>query len=223
MIAKMNLTKRDKRKLLSLLLVAILAMAAVAGTVYAKYAGEQKLSGKITVSAKLATDLEIFEHQATRQTNGTYTLGTTEVAENSYVLMPGVDVPKDPTVRVTGYTGMDAYLYIEVVGEEKTDPVYFEVDTQKWTALTGETGPNGGKLYYKALGASDKADEILVEILKKLTDADNKQVRVSDTLPRTADLDVSFYAYIGQKLTADAAADFTTQFVSQTPASGGGN
>ena len=110
-----------------------------------------------------------------------------------------------------GIDEYDVMDYIEVVGDEKTEPVYFEVDTAKWTALTDATGPNGGKLYYKALGASDKADEILVEILKKLDN--DRQVRVSETLPRDAELDVSFYAYIGKNLTNDPAADFTTQFM----------
>ena len=94
----------------------VLVVLTTAGVVVGKYmttftAG----SGTVTVSAKLAGSLAVQEHKAQRQSDGTYTLSATEtVTTNAYILMPGVDIPKDPRVVITGKTEIPAYLYLTV-------------------------------------------------------------------------------------------------------------
>ena len=139
-----KLSKREKITLISLLLVLLTATAIIVGTVAAKYITEKRVPGKIKVSVTLAESIEMFEHEVTRTEDGNYVTGADTVTGNTYKLMPGVDIPKDPTVRITGYTGLSAYVYVEVVGEP-TDNVSFAID-DGWTLIEGVTGLNGGQV-----------------------------------------------------------------------------
>jgi hypothetical protein len=89
----------------------------------------------VTVNANLASLLEVKEHQAVRGDTGEYSLSSgTEVTSNSYVLMPGVDIPKDPFVRVTGKTEIPAFLYIEIV-----DGTVWSTANQRFEYKIGDT------------------------------------------------------------------------------------
>ena len=63
-----------------------------------------------------------------------------------------MNVNKDPFVRVTGKTEIQAYLYIEVV--DQTNSTYnYTIDSSNWTALKDSDnhdapGKYGGKVYY---------------------------------------------------------------------------
>lgn len=199
---KKKLSKQGKLTVLIIALSLVVVGATVAGVVSAKYIKQIRTDGSITVSAKLADSIEVKEHQATRNTDGTYTLGTSEVTSNSYMLMPGVDIPKDPFVRVTGYTGMPAYLFVKVESSLPEGVVDFEVDTSIWTALTGVDG-----VYYKEISGSDTAADAEFAVLKTPEGAD-AEIKVSETLPRTTNVTLKVTAYIAQKtedLTAQAA------------------
>lgn len=88
------------------------------------------------------------EHQATdTDKDGVYTLDDTkEVNTNTYTVLPGVDLPKDPFVKTNETLKLDAYVFVEVVDETGT-ALDFTVDSDKWTELAGVTGPNSGKVY----------------------------------------------------------------------------
>lgn len=88
------------------------------------------------------------EHQATdTDKDGVYTLDDTkEVNTNTYTVLPGVDLPKDPFVKTNETLKLDAYVFVEVVDETGT-ALHFTVDSDKWTELVGVTGPNSGKVY----------------------------------------------------------------------------
>ena len=150
----------NKARLRLTVLVAALAvlLGGLIGGVAAKYIWSTELSGKITFSAKLAEKVELLEHEAIRNTDGSYVLGAETVTSNAYTLLPGVDVPKDPYLRVTGKTPIAAYLFLEV--KEALDPAYlsYTVDPALWTKLT-VSGANGGTVYvYKTLLDGDFAD-----------------------------------------------------------------
>lgn len=197
----MEKTRKTRISVLSLILLAIAVAALIIGLVAAKYVREVRMPHKITVSADLAKNIEIFEHNATRTEHGDYETDTTEVTENDYVLMPGVDVPKDPTVRIEGYTGLAAWLYVEIVETDLPDTVTYTA-ADGWTPLPGLTGPNGGKIYYRELTNAQTGD-LEFQVLKDNT------VTVSEKIPRGTTLKLDFYAYITQEK-GTAAADFAS-------------
>lgn len=200
----MEKTRKTRISVLSLILLAIAVAALIIGLVAAKYVREVRMPHKITVSADLAEDIEIFEHKINRTEHGDYETETTEVTENDYVLMPGVDVPKDPTVRIKGYTGLAAWLYVEIVETDLPATVKYTVDTgaDRWKPLSGLTGPNGGKIYYRELTNAQTGD-LEFPVLA------NNTVIVSEKIPRGTTLKLDFYAYITQEKST-AAADFAS-------------
>lgn len=74
-----------------------------------------------------------------------------KVTENSYDILPGVDIPKDPTVDVVNLEE-HAYLYIEVAGT-LPDGLSYSIDTNNWQELTGYDGV----YVFKGNYAKDKA------------------------------------------------------------------
>ena len=197
----MEKTRKTRISVLSLILLAIAVAALIIGLVAAKYVREVRMPHKITVSADLAEDIEIFEHKINRTEHGDYETETTEVTENDYVLMPGVDVPKDPTVRIEGYTGLAAWLYVEIVETDLPATVTYTA-ADGWTLLTGLTGPNGGKIYYRELTNAQTGD-LEFPVLA------NNTVTVSESIPRGTTLKLDFYAYITQEK-GTAAEDFAS-------------
>ena len=198
---KKKLTKKGWMTVLMIALSLIVVSAAIAGVVSAKYVKQVQTPGKITVSAKLADKIEVKEHEATRGTDGTYTLGTAEVETNSYMLMPGVDIPKDPFVRVTGYTGMPAYLFVKI---DNTLPgtVTF-TPASGWTALSDNAG-----VYYRELGKNNVPAEGALVIPVLAADNSRNTLTVSDRLARPGQAyTLSFTAYIAQKVTGQTAAE----------------
>ena len=199
---KKKLTKKGWMTVLMIALSLIVVSAAIAGVVSAKYVKQLQTPGKITVSAKLADKIEVKEHEATRGTDGTYTLGTAEVETNSYMLMPGVDIPKDPFVRVTGYTGMPAYLFVKI---DNTLPgtVTF-TPASGWIELDATSCPG---VYYRELGKNSVPAQGALEIPVLSADNSGNTLTVSDRLARPGQAyTLSFTAYIAQKVTGQTAA-----------------
>jgi hypothetical protein len=201
---KKKLSKQGKLTVLIIALSLVVVGATVAGVVSAKYIKQIRTDGSITVSAKLAESIEVKEHQATRNTDGTYTLGTAEVETNSYMLMPGVDIKKDPFVRVTGYTGMPAYLFVKV---ESTlpDNVTF-APANGWTAL-----PDNAGVYYRELGKNSVPAQGALEIPVLAADNSGNTLTVSDKLVRPGqEYSMNFTAYIAQNIGQGEVAAYKT-------------
>ena len=174
-------------------------VAAMAGIGSAKYVGQKNVNGTIGLKADLAGSIKVYEHVAARQTDGSYDFGTsTTEGDQTYMLMPGVDVKKDPTVRLTGYTGLPAYLFITVTDDIPTDDDYVTYSVAEgWTVLEGVSG-----VWYKELTVSDVPQG--TETYKDypiLAQTNGYQLIVSDALPRDTQYELSFSACIGQKTT----------------------
>lgn len=99
-----------------LLIVLTLLLAALSGYAVGKYKNTYAAGGgTVAVDVKLANSLAVLESKAVRKADGTYDLNTSEtVTSNTYILVPGVDIPKDPRVVITGKTPVPAYLYVTV-------------------------------------------------------------------------------------------------------------
>ena len=131
--------KKNRKPLLLLILLA-LVLSSVAGVVLGKYITTVSREGEFTVQVELADALEVLEHKAERNSDGTYTLNMNNtVTANRYVLIPGVDVPKDPYVVITGKTAIPAYLYLTVTDEFANPAVtYTLADCWKLVEETAE-------------------------------------------------------------------------------------
>lgn len=214
-----------KFHIMTALLVVVFSLIMALGVVYAKYVKSVEFSGNVTISADLAEKIELFEHKAVRAKDnngieGGYTLDNTkEVTTNDYILMPGVNVPKDPTIRIKGKTAIDAYLYVEIVNGLGSNGVSY-TPAEHWKSL-GITGKNGGTVYVYSTNKTDPTviDESFgtdgtgeVEILL------NNEITVSDKYNRTSDdaknLTLTFHAYMAETVDDKTAADvFTTTFL----------
>ena len=108
-------------------LVLLVLCLLTTGALLGKYVTDTELkSGTVEFSAKLAESIVVREHKVDRAPNGKYILSTSDAedayitdksspSEQEYILIPGVDIPKDPEVVITGKTDIPAYLFVEVV------------------------------------------------------------------------------------------------------------
>lgn len=126
------------------ILLAVVLTTACLGGILAKYIRTVPVSGEVTFTAELAESMTLTESKANRGESGAYTLLTAEtVSENTYEVMPGVDIPKDPRITVTGKTPVAAYLYVEI-SDNCPDGVTYSL-TEKWTYITTLT--SGAEVY----------------------------------------------------------------------------
>ena len=105
---KLNWFKRP-----ALLVLALVIAISAAVWVYAKYIYQETIHGSLTITAKLG-EITVLEHQAVRNKDGSYQLNANEVRENLYYLIPGLDIPKDPFVRLTDHSSLPVYVFIKV-------------------------------------------------------------------------------------------------------------
>ena len=160
-------------------------------------------------------DFSLMEHVAVRGENGAYALTQELTTANTYSVLPGVNLPKDPFISLKNVE--EAYLYVEVV-DALPETLTYAMDTN-WVALkdgaTAVTGPHGGEIYAWNVKLPAVTDAKIYNILK------DKQIVVSSSF--TAPVDVpadytetlSFYGYLAQgagqdtALSAWKAANFT--------------
>ena len=224
---KTNKKAYEKNRILPLVAIAVSAVALVTAAVsvatsgtkakYTKAVTTQQVA--LTVNADLAASLEVKEHQLTGDYYDEYELSSdTLVESNAYVLMPGVSIPKDPKVYVTGKTSIPAYLYVEVVDSTNLvtsgeNAAFVYSLTGDWTKLTEVTGKNGGEVYvYNTVlqTEGENVQNLEIPILTgntiTVTEKLNKGSNYSGTL--------TFYAYMAQKVDAqDQATTFRTAFL----------
>ena len=205
-----------KKKTLTVAIALVLVVALAVGATYA-YLTASRGPVKNTFVAGGAVkqgDLELFEHVAKKNADGSYTLDPAKKTDgNAYTVMPGVDLPKDPTVNVKAASGA-YYLFVEGTKGEKVDgkTLAYAVDSSKWIRLNIE----GRDVY--AYSADGQTPNILNAELSNVTILANNKITVSGDAAKigalTADnAKLTFQAYACQAAGfADAAAAFTACF-----------
>ena len=110
-----------------LLLALLIGMIGLAG---AKYVTTTSFNGKVTFSARLADAVIIQEHKAEQQSDGSYVLNETAdpVTANTYHLIPGLPIPKDPHIVITGKTPIHAHLYLEVLDATPNGAIEYDLE-----------------------------------------------------------------------------------------------
>ena len=141
-----------KKKTLTIAIALVLVVALAVGATYALLAHSTDEVVNTFAVGKIKDDGTVFslkEHAiAGQEATCKYILKTGDDASdyttsNAYnAVVPGVDLPKDPTVKVEKLAG-DAYLYV-VVDNQLTGGLTYSVDG-KWT----EIGSNGSKKQHK--------------------------------------------------------------------------
>lgn len=232
---------------LLLILIAVLGVLGLQG-IKAKYTTSVSVRGNVTFSAELAESLNLYEHKAERLPDGSYKLsekdlvgtvadpGTGELTKNKgneYMVMPGVDIPKDPQIEITGKSALDSYLYVEIedslaqssVSDSTKKTIQYEL-TDEWEKLDDVIGPNGttskptSVYVYKGTGGTPMildetftpSNETTGQIIKILKD---DIITVGENYS-SADFVLNIYAHLLQipqdaEETPDAEAIFTAQ------------
>lgn len=199
-----------KKKTLTIAIALVLVVALAVGATWAYLTAKtEAVTNTFTAGGAVNQgDLELFEHVANKNDDGTYTLGEeTTTAGNSYVVMPGVNLPKDPTVNVKAAHGA-YYLFVEVTKGEKVDgdTLAYTVDSSKWIKLNIE----GREVYaYTADGANPT---ILNTALSNVTILTDNTITVSGDAAKIAALTadnskLTFKAYACQAAGFENAAD----------------
>lgn len=219
-----------KKKTLTIAIALVLVVALAVGATWAYLtATAGPVTNTFTAGKAVAQgDLKLYEHLAKQNTDGTYSLdkAVDTVTSNTYTVMPGVNLPKDPTVEVTKAEG-PYYLFVEVTKGAKVDgdTLKYTVDSSKWFRLTSITGR---EVYvYAADGATatildGKLDA--TPVLKAISDTDSNTIQVSTDNTKVAALTtensaLTFQAYACQSAGfADAAAAFNQCFGTTTGA-----
>lgn len=144
----MHWSKR-KLKILIAVLSTILVILSSAAGVMAKYTTDKTLQGQLSISVDIGT-ISLKEHLAERNADGSYRLEDDVVEGNTYVLLPGVDIPKDPFVTIEKTSSLPVYVFVEIVDATPNSAVTWSV-TADWQEIVGLAGKNGGKVYvYKS-------------------------------------------------------------------------
>lgn len=135
---------------------------------------------------------------------GQYELNTTaaRVTSNSYDVLPGAVLPKDPAVTITQKTSVPAYLYVEIV-DGTTGGIFSWTIADNWTKLDGVTGKNGGTVYvYNTVLTNTSCPTGSIPVLKdnKVTVANADDLQLGD-----AGKTISFYGYLAQATIGDVS------------------
>lgn len=199
--------KKQIRTPLLVLLLVILVLSVIAGTgqVSAKYTTTITHKGTLRIKTSLAKDVQIQEHKANRQSDGSYALTDQLVHKNEYILIPGLDIPKDPHILITEKTPIEAFLFLEVVNKTGSSAISYTVDDEHWQE-TNFTPKNKNGTVYLHIGTDDKPlilgentpDSYTVPILKNDT-VEVSQKLLSNPVDETNPLE--FYVYLIEKNT----------------------
>ncbi len=196
-----------KKTLLTILAVMLVCCIAVTGTLAVLFA---KTSEPVVNTFTAAGDGKLFtgeftlkEHIAAKQKDGSYTLTTETTSKttpgNDYDVLPRTNLPKDPYITITGKTNAPAYLYVEVVDGLPSGMHYAMADC--WTELDGVTGNHNGVVYVYNGGTNGGTpiDEKSTG-LEKIAIIAGNTITVDDVpgLPEGQEVELSFYAYLGQ-------------------------
>lgn len=191
-----------KKKLTTVLAIVLVVALSVAGT-YAYLTAQTKQVTNTFTAAGLASKFTLDESKATQKTDGSYTLDVNDrVQENTYSVVPKVDLAKDPTVHVTLEKNVGAYVFL-AVDNNLGDGLTATIDDTQWTALnTTYTDAQGVEwtMYYKQLEGSATPAQVDINVLA------GQQIVVGDTVAADCG-NIVFNAYLTQSAGFTSALD----------------
>lgn len=166
-----------------LLVLATLSVWLLCG-LYAKYIVSENYQDSASVDSIGIGNLELLEHEAVLiedadkavQQDSVYELTDNEVTKNTYdVVLPGVDIPKDPFIRIKVEPKATCELYVQVVEKDIPNTVTYEM-AGGWELIKTETAQSETTVYtYKYNKAIDSKFSGPVSVLK------NNKLKVSES------------------------------------------
>ena len=138
-----------KKKTLTIAIALVLVVALAVGATYAYLTAKtEAVTNTFTVGKLFDKDgaLTLKEHVVSYdKTTGKYTESTEMTSSGqNYMVQPGLDIPKDPTVKLEKLSvDTSAYVFIGVAGAS-ADNFTWSVDGSVWTELKDASG-NGVK------------------------------------------------------------------------------
>jgi len=200
----MRKTRKTVAMAASLALVAVLSVSATLAWLTDE---TEEVKNTFTV-AKLFENPDVqftlWEHEAVDENeDGRYELTDEEVTGNTYGVLPGVNIPKDPTVDIVNLEA-NAYLYVKVTNNLSAGLTY-SMDSSNWEQLAGYDGIwvyKGQNATNNVISASiDAKKSFTVNVLTQNADSANGAyaITVPSTYTGTADAGtLAFEAYIAQ-------------------------
>ena len=203
--------KNFKQILPKCLILAVLICMFGSMLVYAKYIYTETLSGQITIAAHLG-DIQVDEHVVAKNSDGSYRLTEQWISQNGYtpnvyVLIPGLDVPKDPVVKISNKSHLDAYVFVKVV-TNISDPNLSYALTNNWKQIISSTDGNITTTVYAYTAGT--ANPVTIDNSFGTNGSGEIPVLVSDLfevkegLNLTSDVYLNFYAYMGQAIPGES-------------------
>lgn len=203
--SKMQLFKNRKRVVVSAAVILALILAAAPAT----YSYLTASSGRI-VNTFAGGAISLTLDEAKVDGNGQAT-SDARVTENTYKVMPGVTLDKDPTVTVlAGSEECYVFLYVD-------DPLaeeYFAIDySSDWTAIAS-AGTSTLYVYKSTIDASEED----VELTPIFTQIEVSDSMTSDEIAELGEVSVTIEAYAVQKaaVTLDSAANMAADYFAGT-------
>lgn len=199
-----------KKKTLTIAIALVLVVALAVGATWAYLTATTGPVKNTFVAggAVKQSDLELFEHVANKKTDGSYTLGSDTTTNNEYTVMPGVNLPKDPTVKVTAANG-PYYLFVKVTeGANFNKNIFgYSIDDAAWKQLKDADGKDVAGVY---VYTTDKTNAAILTGAVTANVLKDKVVTVADADSITlaeADCTLTFQAYACQSAGFKTAAE----------------
>lgn len=189
-------------------LATLLLLTALTG-VYAKYVTDQALEGHASITAKLGS-IDIWESPSTADATGLYTLNKTAdpVKANTYnVVIPGLDIPKDPYVQITNKSPIEAYVFLEIETDNLKENGLTYTLNEHWQPVNGYTNvyvysEKSGENWVPFKVTGNNTGTITIPVLE------GDQVVVSQKLNKKATgLELTFSACMKQYVTGQTAKE----------------
>lgn len=187
-----------KKKTLTIAIALVLVVALAVGATWAYLtATTDEVRNTFTAGgAVVKDDLKLYEHTVTPNADGSYTLNNDDAhittTGNSYTVMPGVNLPKDPTVKVVKSTGT-YYLFVTVTKGsgfmgEKAPLSYKTASDWKSMAISGNDVANKELYVYSVTSdgtttyIQPKSENAVSHaILAAISATDNNTIGVADS------------------------------------------
>lgn len=175
-----------------LFMILVLLLMSLVGFVVGKYITTIEKKDVVTFTAKLAEKVELKETKVRRNEDGSYGQPdkslTTQAQE--YILIPGLDVPKDPYIVIQGKTEIPAYLFVEVVDNTPNEALRYAL-TDNWVESNLRAPKNAGATLYV------------------YTDEDKNPVEIVSNYEGISILKDNFF-YVDQKLKSGVSSNALT-------------
>lgn len=211
-----------KKKTLTIAIALVLVVALAVGATYAYLTAQTgEVKNTFVVGALGNSNLTLKEHTVTyNKANGTYTKGEWQTTGQNYIVQPGVNIPKDPTVTLSNLdVNTGAYVFVGVKGTA-TGTFAWSVDDAVWTEVMkdgNQVTKDGYKIY--ALKAGVVTADGQWAVLK--ANGDGTEITVSNNFElaegQNADsLNIDVIAFACQSAGFDSAYEaFNTCFLSK--------